>query len=530
MRAAETSRDRLGRLDGGLDFDACYRAIEARDARFDGRFYTGVTSTGVFCRPICPARTPSPKNVRFFRYAAVALAAGFRPCRRCRPEASPDSPDWDVRGDLIGRGLRLIAEGVVDAESVRGLASRLAVTERHLHRVFVAELGVGPLALARTRRVQLARRLLEETSMPVTDVAFASGFGSVRQFNASMLAAYGRPPRELRHPRRRPEAGDERAGAGVAELTMRLAYRPPLDVAAILGFLGTRAVPGVEEVADGYYARTVRTASGEGIVRLALSGPAAREAAGAPYVALTLVADDTHGIARTVARSRRLLDLDADPQAVGEVLARDPALAALVRRRPGIRLPGAFDGFELAVRAVLGQQVSVPAASTLAGRLVARLGKPLTRPVGRLTHLFPAAADVAEADLSGLGFPGSRGRTLRALAQGVAAGDLVLDGSADPAETVARLRALPGVGPWTAAYIAMRALRDPDAFPDGDLALLRALDRLGVPVSRSATWRPWRGYAAMHLWTWLYPPDPSEDPPDDPSEVSPAHSPTQEME
>ena len=490
----------------GLDFDACYRALVARDARFDGRFFTAVTSTGIYCRPICPARTPMAKNVRFFRYAAAAQAAGFRPCRRCRPEASPDSPDWDVRGDLVGRALRLIADGLVDEHGVRGLASRLAVTERHLDRLFVDELGVGPLALARTRRVQFARRLLEETDAPITEVAFASGFGSVRQFNASVREAYGRPPRELR---RSPSPAGPRAGA--AALVMRLTYRPPLDADALLGFLGPRAIPGVEAVGaahGGRYARTVRTASGEGTIELA-------PAENGPYVTLTLAADDgpvvdpgvgpgvERGVARVVARSRRLFDLDADPDAVAGVLTRDPVLAPLVRRRPGIRLPGAFEGFELAVRAVLGQQVSVAGATTLAGRLVVRLGKPLTRPAGTLTHLFPAAADLAESDLAGLGLPGARQRTLRALAAAVAGGGLVLDGSADVTETVERLTALPGIGPWTAAYVAMRALRDPDAFPERDLGLLRAFDRLGVPATRSGTWRPWRGYAAMHLWTSL---------------------------
>lgn len=475
-----------------LDADTCYRAVVARDARYDGRFFTGVTSTGVYCRPVCPARTPLPGNVRFFRYAAAAHAAGFRPCRRCRPEASPDSPDWDVRGDLVGRGLRLIAEGVVDEHGVRGLASKLAVTERHLYRLFVDELGVGPLALARTRRLQLARRLLEETDMSVTDAAFASGFGSVRQFNASVRAAYGRRPREMRRAPRR----DPSDGAAATKVVMRLSYRPPLDVDALLGFLAPRAIPGVEEVSGGRYARTVRTSCGEGIAEL-------EPATDARQVALTLATDDVRGTARVVARARRLFDLDADPDAVAAVLVQDPTLAPLVRRRPGIRLPGAFDGFELAVRAVLGQQVSVAGATTLAGRLVARLGKPLTRSAGTLTHLFPTAEDVAEADLTGLGLPGARQRTLRALGLAVAGGALVLDGGADPAETVERLVALPGIGPWTAAYVAMRALRDPDAFPERDLGLLRALERLGIPASHAESWRPWRGYAAMHLWSSL---------------------------
>jgi len=461
-----------------LDFESCYRAISARDGRFDGQFFTAVTSTGIYCRPICPARTPAQRNVRFYPDAAAAEAAGFRPCKRCRPEASPGSPDWDVRGDLVGRALRLIDEGVVDSDGVRGLASRLAVTERHLHRLFMAELGAAPLAVARSRRLRLARRLLVETGMPVTEVAFAAGFGSVRQFNASMQEAYGQAPSELRNGAVRPPG-----------LRLRLSLRKPYDAQTLLAFLTKRAIPGVETITPERYARTIDGGTIELIPQ-------------DDHVLLTAEAPGAlKGVARLVARCRRLFDLDADPQAVAEALGQDELLGPLVTERPGLRVPGAFDGFELVVRAVLGQQVSVAGARTLAGRLVARTGEPLDPELVRdgLTHVFPTAEAVAKADLTGLGLTGARERTLQAVAEAVASGEIDLDGG-EPGETRARLLALPGIGPWTAEYIAMRALRDPDAFPDTDLVLRRALDRHGVTPERTDTWRPWRAYAALHLW------------------------------
>jgi AraC family transcriptional regulator of adaptative response / DNA-3-methyladenine glycosylase II len=468
---------REGEVGGMLDFDSCYKAVSSRDARFDGRFYSGVTSTGIYCRPICPARTPAQRNVRFYPDAAAAEAAGFRPCKRCRPEASPGSPEWDVRGDLVSRGLRLIDEGVVDESGVGGLADRLHVTERHLHRLFVAELGAAPLAVARSRRLRLARRLLRETGMPVTDIAFASGFGSVRQFNASMRETYGTSPSELRNGSVRPPG-----------LSLRLSYRGPYEAEPLLGFLSKRAIPGVESITEERYSRTIpggviELIPGDGHVLLRA------EATGA-----------LRGVAKVVARCRRLFDLDADPDAVGEVLSADPLLAPLVAAAPGLRVPGAYDGFELAVRAVLGQQVSVAGARTLAGRLVERAGSPLAQPQGDLTHVFPTAEAVAEADLTGLGLTGARERTLRAVAEAVASGELDLDGGGDLDETAARLLEIPGIGPWTVAYIRMRALRDPDAFPGTDLVLGRVLDRHGLKPSVTDTWRPWRAYAALHLW------------------------------
>jgi AraC family transcriptional regulator, regulatory protein of adaptative response / DNA-3-methyladenine glycosylase II len=479
-----------------LDADTCYRAMLARDARFDGRFFVAVTSTGVYCRPICPARTPARANMRFFAHAGAAEAAGFRACRRCRPEASPGSPDWNTRADLAARALRLISGGYVDQHGVTGLAARLAVTERHLHRLLVAELGTGPLALARTARLQTARRLLAETSMPITEVAFASGFASVRQFNASVLESSGRTPSELRA-RARPPAGELAGGADQGTwLSLRLACREPFDEAGLLAFLAARAIPGVEQVTAERYARTVRTAGGTGVIELT-------PRAGQGHVLLRARLGKLGAISQLVAGSRRLLDADADPVAIDAALAADDVLAPLVRARPGLRVPGAYDGFELAVRAVLGQQVSVAAARTFAGRLAARHGHPVAPggPPG-LTTVFPGPAELADADLSGLGLTTSRQRTLRALAAAATAGRLNLDAGADPEETAARLAELPGVGPWTVGYIMLRAGADPDRFPAGDLGLRRALARLGAGPEHAARWRPWRGYAALHLWTW----------------------------
>jgi AraC family transcriptional regulator, regulatory protein of adaptative response / DNA-3-methyladenine glycosylase II len=564
-----------------LDIDACYRAVVARDPRFDGRFFTGVTSTGIYCRPICPARTPARRNMRFFPHAGAAEAAGFRACRRCRPEASPGSPDWNARADLAARAVRLIADGYADEHGISGLARRLAVTERHLRRLLLAELGATPIALARTARLQTARRLLTETDMPVTEIAFASGFASIRQFNASFREAYGRPPTALRgrarRPRPRPAVGirpgpppaagmgrpdgwdadgpgtagqgprEETAGgarpgpppaagmqvrdrqgvngrgtggpgppgetAGGTWLTLRLACREPFDGRSLLQFLAARAIAGVEEVAQGHYTRTVRAPGGSGIVEL-VPPPAADDGNGrAPpegrlsgaQVLLRVRLTGLRGIGQVVSRCRQLFDLDADPQAIAAALAADEAFAPLVAARPGLRVPGAYDGFELAVRAVVGQQVSVPAASTLAGRLAARHGNRLdgaAGPAGPLSVLFPRPADLADADLAGLGLTTARQATLRALAAACAAGRLNLDPGADPEETAARLAELPGVGPWTVAYILLRT-GDPDAFPASDLGLRRAMERLGFEPGRAGRWRPWRAYAALHLWAAL---------------------------
>ncbi|WP_204062043.1 DNA-3-methyladenine glycosylase 2 family protein, partial [Planobispora siamensis] len=524
-------------LAGKLDFDSCYRAVTARDARFDGRFYTAVTSTGIYCRPICPARTPASRNVRFYRHAASAEAAGFRPCKRCRPELSPGDPGWDHRGDLVGRALRLIEEGVADDTGITGLAGRLHITERHLHRLFTAELGAGPLAVARTKRLLLAKQLLTETGLPITDVAFAAGFGSVRQFNATMKETYGFTPGELRATAGRAVTGDA--------LTLRLHRREPYDAESLMRFLAARAITGLERV-DGpgspasgaVTAGPDRTGPGDGAADPGRVGPddgadpdgtvsAGGGRAGhwrysrvVPGGLVTLTAlpghirlevslADTRHLARVVSRCRRLFDLDADPGAISSALG-ETALGPLVEARPGLRVPGAFDGFELAVRAVVGQQVSVAGARTLLGRIVARAGRPAV-PVtddpargesfpGGLTHLFPTAGDLLEADLDGLGLTGRRVATLKALAEAVTGGELDLDGAQEPAEAVARLLEVPGVGPWTAGYIALRALRDPDAWPEGDLGLRRAMACLGIPDDHIDRWRPWRAYAALHLW------------------------------
>jgi AraC family transcriptional regulator of adaptative response / DNA-3-methyladenine glycosylase II len=480
-----------------LDFDACYRAVSARDARFDGRFYTAVTTTRIYCRPICPARTPGARNVRFYRHAASAEAAGFRPCKRCRPELSPGDPGWDLRGDLIGRALRLIDDGGADEDGVAGLARRLHITERHLHRLFVTELGVGPLAVARTRRLLLAKQLLTETVLPVTDVAFAAGFGSVRQFNATMRETYGFTPSELRataggltRAARREDAattpttvaGAEGAQAGPAVLRLRLHGREPYDVEGVFTFLASRAIPGLEVADATSYSRVV---PGGTITLTPQRG----------HLALDVSVADTRQLARIVARCRRLLDLDADPAAIADALGRT-SLAPLVAARPGLRVPGTFDGFELAVRAVVGQQISVAGARTLLGRIVATAGARTAD-----GHLFPTAAELLAAELDGLGLTTRRIATLKELASRVDGGLIDLDGAQDPAEAVRELLAIPGIGPWTASYIALRALRDPDAWPTGDLVLDRRMAALDIPKEHLERWRPWRAYAALHLWS-----------------------------
>ncbi|MFI7616308.1 Ada metal-binding domain-containing protein [Nonomuraea terrae] len=460
-----------------LDFDSCYRAVSARDSRFDGRFYTAVKTTGIYCRPICPARTPSSRNVRFYRHAAAAEAAGFRPCKRCRPELSPGDPGWDLRGDLVGRALRLIDDGAADERGVAGLARRLHITERHLHRLFVAELGVGPLAVARTKRLLLAKQLLTETGLPITDVAFAAGFGSVRQFNATMRETYGFTPSELRATAGR--WAREPGPAGQVTLRLRLHPREPYDVEGVFAFLAARAIPGLETADQASYSRAVPG----GTITLTPCSD---------HLALDVAVDDTRQLNRIVARCRRLLDLDADPDAIAQALGRS-SLGPLVAARPGLRVPGAFDGFELAVRAVVGQQVSVAGARTLLGRVVDRA----TAPGG----LFPSAECLLDADLTGLGLTNRRVGTLKELAALVAEGHIDLDGGQDPAEAVAELLRVRGIGPWTASYIALRALRDPDAWPTGDLVLAKRMADLGITHDHIERWRPWRAYAALHLWS-----------------------------
>lgn len=462
------------------DFDRCYLAVRSRDRRFDGRFVTAVRTTGVYCRPSCPAQTPKPQNVSFFSCAAAASAAGYRACRRCRPDAAPGSRDWDTRADLAARALRGIQAGLVDGAGVPGLARRLAVSERHLHRVLVREVGVSASDLARTRRAQTARMLIEHTELPMSAVAFSAGFSSVRQFNDVMRAEFGTSPVSLR---RRPVPAPASAGATLA---VRLQYRPPLAVKPLLAWFAAREVPGVEEVGE----TSLRVMVAGSVVELSFEESRAE-------VVARIGVDDVSSIAAVVAGCRRLLDLDGEPAPVDELLRGDPMLAPSLGRHPGLRVPGAASGFELSVRAVVGQQVSLAAARTLLGRIVARYGEPLAHPQGSLTHRFPDAATLAGADLEGIGLTGARAATLRALAGEVADGMLLLDPSADGAQIRRRLLAIPGIGVWTTEYIAMRALADPDAFPATDLVIRR---RLNGDPRRAVRWRPWRAYGAMHLW------------------------------
>jgi AraC family transcriptional regulator of adaptative response / DNA-3-methyladenine glycosylase II len=476
-----------------LDRERCLQAMGNGDARFDGWVFCGVTSTGIYCRPSCPARSPKPEHMRFFPTAAAAQVAGFRACKRCRPDATPGSPDWDRRADLVGRAMRLIADGVVDREGVPGLAARLGYTERHVHRQLVSVAGAGPLALARAQRAQTARVLLETTSVPVTEIAFAAGFRSVRQFNATVREVFATTPSGLRARKRRGNGHVEADGA----VALRLPHRAPLDAEGLIAFLGRRAVPGVEEVDDGAYRRSLRLPIGAGVMEL-------RPVDG--HVRARFWLDDLRDLAAAIQRSRTLLDLDSDPHAVDEALGADALLSPLVRAAPGRRVAGHVDGPELAVRAVLGQQVSLAGATTLAGRLVAAQGEPLDRPLGGVTRLFPSAAALAQADPERLAMPVSRRRALIGLAAALARGELSLDAGVDRDEARRRLLALPGIGPWTAAYVAMRALRDPDAFLPSDLGVRRALERLGRDGSPGAagrlaeSWRPYRAYAVQHLW------------------------------
>ena len=475
-------------LDIVADPERCYRAVSSRDARFDGWFVTAVRSTRIYCRPSCPARLPRCDGVRFYASPAAAQNAGYRACKRCRPDASPGSPEWDIRADLVARMMRLIGDGVVDREGVSGLASRLGYTSRHLTRVLSDELGAGPLAVARAQRAQTARLLLETTDVTVTEVAFASGFASLRQFNDTIREIFAAPPTALRQRRRAREIAEP------GTVNLRLTYRQPCDVASTLNFLRQRAVPGVEAF-DGAYVRALELPHGTGTVRLSEGPP------GAGYVRASLALSELRDLPVAVARCRRLLDLDADPVAVDSVLGAGP-LAAHVAARPGLRVPGTVDGGELAIRAVLGQQISVAGARTLAGRLSAAYGRPLPAPCGEVTHTFARPDELAKADPRELPMPAGRARALIELCGALAVGDLVLDGSAERADVEHRLLAMRGIGPWTAGYIRMRALRDPDVWLGTDLEIVKAMARLAAagPVD-PAQWSPWRSYAVLQLWS-----------------------------
>ncbi len=473
--------------------EQAYRAVSSRDARFDGCFVTAVRSTGIYCRPSCPARTPKRDNVEFFPTTAAAQAAGYRACRRCLPDAVPGSPEWNLRADIAGRAMRLIDDGVVEREGVTGLARVLGYSSRHLGRVLAAELGAGPLALARAHRAHSARVLIETSDMDFTDIAFAAGFASLRQFNDTVRDVFATNPTTLRQ-----QACGRSGPAGSAgTLWLRLPFRPPLDAAGLVRFLSDRAVPGVEEAVDGHYRRALRMHHGPVVARL-------RPEAG--HVAAELRLTDMRDLGSTVTRLRRLFDLDADPSAVAEVLGEDPALSGALAAAPGIRVPGSVDGTETVIRAVLGQQVSVAAARTAARRLVEALGEPLGRPDGGVTTLFPDAEAIAAHATAVLGGPRRRIETVRSVAEAIGTGRLHVHPGRDATELCEELRALPGIGPWTADYVTMRVLGSPDVLLDGDLALRKGAAATGLPDrpaelrARAERWRPWRSYAGMYLW------------------------------
>ena len=527
-----------------MDDGQRYEAAVSKDARFDGVFFIAVTSTGIYCRPSCPAITPKRANMRFYPSAAAAQEAGFRACKRCHPDASAGSPEWNVRADLAGRAMRLISDGMVDREGVTGLARRLGYSERQVNRAVTAELGAGPLALARAQRAQTARVLTETTALPLSEIAFASGFASIRQFNATIREVFAAAPGELREraARRRPATAlagapaDALGGAPANALggppgmiRLRLAYRPPIDMGRMLRFLAARAIPGVETVTGGTYRRTINLPNGTGVIALRPAGDPQTS-----HIDCELQLQDLRDVAPAVQRCRRLLDLDADPAAVTAFLARSEVLRPAVAACPGRRVPGHVDGDELAIRAVLGQQVSVAAARRLGARLTAAYGKPLGRavavtpgnqepagaagaagaahngltggPAVALTHCFPAAETLAEADPASLPMPRSRARALVGLATALASRTLTLDPGASRDDAEARLLALPGIGPWTTGYIRMRALSDPDAFLPTDAGVRHGLAALGAgsdPASaarQAESWRPWRSYALQHLW------------------------------
>ena len=479
------------------DFERCYRAVQSKDARFDGWFVTAVLTTRIYCRPSCPARPPFARNVRFYPSAAAAQRAGFRACKRCRPDASPGSPEWNVRGDAVARAMRLIADGTVDRDGVGGLAAHLGYTTRQLERLLQAEVGAGPLALARAQRAQTARVLIETTELPFGDVAFAAGFSSIRQFNDTVRLVFEGTPSALRRRaavRSAPDAGSPGA------LSLRLPVRTPFAYEGVFGHLAAGVVPGCEEVRGGAYRRSLRLPHGNAVVTLAPI---------VDHVRCALVLDDFRDLTTAIARCRRLLDLDADPEAVVDALSGDRELDPVVKKAPGQRIPRTVDEAELAVRAVLGQQVSTKAARTHAGRLVATYGRRIHDLSGGLTHTFPAVDQLAEIDPAHLAIPKARQRTLSALIAGLADRSIALDAGSDWERARAQLLALPGIGPWTAEVIAMRGLGDPDAFPASDLGLRLAAEHLGLPAEHrrlnehSARWRPWRSYAAQHLWTTL---------------------------
>ncbi|MFF7337683.1 AlkA N-terminal domain-containing protein [Streptomyces sp. NPDC008163] len=476
------------------DTERCVRAVRSKDARFDGWFFTAVLTTRIYCRPSCPVVPPKAENMTFYPSAAACQQAGFRACKRCRPDTSPGSPEWNARADSVARAIRLIRDGVVDREGVPGLAARLGYSSRQIERQLLAELGAGPLALARAQRAQTARVLIETTALPMAEIAFAAGFSSVRTFNDTVREVFALAPGELRT--RAARTAPAPAAPGV--ISLRLPYRAPLNPSNLFGHLAATAVPGVEEWRDGAYRRTLALPHGHGIVALTPRPD---------HIACRLSLTDPRDLTLAISRCRWLLDLDADPVAVDEQLRTDPLLAPLVDQAPGRRVPRTVDGAEFAVRAVLGQQVSTAAARTHAARLVTAHGTPVDDPEGGLTHLFPDPEALAGLDPEQLALPRSRRRTLTTLVQALADGSLRLGPDSDWDRARAELAALPGFGPWTVEVIAMRALGDPDAFLPTDLGIRRSAQQLGLPATpaaltaRAAGWRPWRAYAVQYLWT-----------------------------
>lgn len=478
------------------------RARLSRDARFDGQFFVGVRTTGIYCRPICPAVAPKTENVTFYPSAAAACEAGFRPCLRCRPECAPGTPAWSGTSTTVRRGLRLISSGALEDGSIERLADRLGVTSRHLRRLFTKHLGASPLAVAHTQRLHFAKRLIDQTSLPLNQVASAAGYGSVRRFNDTFKKTYGRTPRDLR--RHSDESFD-----GDSALTVRLSYREPFDWPAVLNFFAGRATPGVEQVCNGTYLRTVCVAGQPGVIECRNDG-------NKDGISLLLHGIETAQIFQVVQRVREMLDLDAAVTDIRSAFAGDETLGSISARFPGIRVPGAWDGFELAVRAILGQQVSVKAATTLAGRIAARYGQKVPLPAslaGRATELdlgrqFPTAEKLARARFNNMGLVTSRAETIRRVATAVVHGDIDFHETQDPGEFCEKLMAIKGIGEWTAEYVAMRVLKYPDAFPASDLGLQKAMNspaRISAKElkHRAQSWRPWRSYAALLLWSSL---------------------------
>lgn len=472
-----------------LDWQVCSRARLSRDARFDGKFFIGVKGSGVYCRPICPAPTAKEKNVRYFATAAAAAEAGFRPCLRCRPECSPGTPAWMGTSNTVSRALRLIEESGLEDGGVEKLAGRLGIGSRHLRRLFLKHLGATPSAVARTRRLHFVKKLIDETSLPMSHIAMAGGFGCVRRFNAAIQKTYHRTPTQIRRLARQTAKLPEN------EYLFRLGFRPPYDWEGMLAFLAPRAIAGVEAVEGGTYRRNILLDGERGHFEVSLDKKGLA-------LSVRIQFGDSRALFTIVERIRRMFDLSADWQAIAARLATDPALAWRVEARPGLRVPGCWDGFELAVRAILGQQVTVKGASTLAGRLVSEHGKRFSSANG-LTHLFPKPEILAEAKLGSVGLPAARAETIRGLARAVCEGKIRFEGIVESDEFLARLCEIPGIGMWTAQYVAMRALGEPDAIPVGDLGLTHALGITNAREieKRSQAWRPWRAYAAMYLWS-----------------------------